>query len=513
MTPVLSRRLSMALCALIVAGASTAASAAAPAKAGAKAPAAKAPAARPAAVGPDAPAPKIPGETKLRYGAFGEVSIYKPAGKPRSVAIFVSGDGGWNLGVVDMARHLLDLDAVVVGIDIRTYRKAMNTPGGACKYFGADFEGLAHEVEQRLHLTDYLPPVLVGYSSGATLVYAAMVQAPKGTFSGVMSLGFCPDLDLTQPVCRSNGLSYETTHARGAPPTPVNGVVFAASKTNATPWVVFQGQSDQVCNPPATRAFVAATHDGELVWLPKVGHGFSVEKNWLPQFKTEYARLAGRAAPPPVTVAEVRDLPLVEVPASGTAAAGEDQLFAVLLTGDGGWAGIDQDVGGALAARGIPVVGLNTLKYFWATRTPEVAAHDLERIIRRYALAWHRPKVLLVGYSFGADVLPFLYTRLPADLRVDVRSVNLLGLSDTATFEFHVSDWIPGMEGDGRPTAPEIARMQGVRVLCLYGVEEEGSPCPKLTGPQLKSIGLPGGHHFDGDFGGLVRHITDYARN
>jgi hypothetical protein len=80
----------MALCALVVASAATTASAAAPATAAAKAAVkAKAKTARPATNGPDAPAPKIPGETKLRYGAFGEVSIYKPAGKPRSVAIFV----------------------------------------------------------------------------------------------------------------------------------------------------------------------------------------------------------------------------------------------------------------------------------------------------------------------------------------------------------------------------------------------------------------------------------------
>jgi type IV secretory pathway VirJ component len=461
--------------------------------------------------GRDAPAPVIVGEQRLHYGPFGEVTVYTPHGHPTSVALFISGDGGWNLGVVDMARHLMDLDALVVGIDIRRYLTTVNATAKACRSFAVDFEGLAHEVEQRLKLADYLPPVLVGYSSGATLAYATAVQAPKGTFSGALSLGFCPDLAMTQPICKGSGLAYAVDYGKSAAPRAATGVVFSAAAGNATPWIAFQGATDQVCGPAATRAFVAATASSELVWLPKVGHGFSVERNWLPQFKAAYAKLAARAAPPPVTLADVRDLPLVEVPATAPPAAAERTLFAVLLTGDGGWAGLDQDVAGALAARGVPVVGLNTLKYFWHERSPETAAHDLERIIRRYGVAWQRPTVLLVGYSFGADALPFLYTRLPQDVRAAVRAVSLLGLGDTASFEFHVSDWIPGSSGPGRPTVPEIARMGGASVLCLYGADERDSPCPTAASATVQAVALGGGHHFGGDYAALAQQILAHA--
>jgi type IV secretory pathway VirJ component len=461
--------------------------------------------------GRDAPAPVVAGELRLRYGPFGEVTVYRPKGRAASVALFVSGDGGWNLGVVDMARHLVDLGAVVVGIDIRHYVGAVNARQAGCRSFAADFEGLAHEVEQRIKLADYLPPVLVGYSSGATLVYATAVQSPKGTFAGALSLGFCPDLSVTASVCRGNGLEYQRTTAKGDP-AKVTGVLFAASHANPTPWVAFQGDSDQVCAPQATREFVAATAGAELVWLPKVGHGFSVERNWLPQFRSAYGRLAARAAAAPVTAPEVADLPLVEVRAAAAPAEAERDLFAVLLTGDGGWAGLDQDVAAALAARGVPVVGLNTLKYFWHARAPEQAAADLARILRRYRVTFGREHVLLIGYSFGADVLPFLYTRLPAELREAVRSVSLLGLSDTASFEFHVSDWIPGEGGDGRPVAPEVARMAGATVLCLYGSDEHDSPCPKLAVPDVQAVALGGGHHFGGDYAALARQILEHAR-
>jgi len=36
-----------------------------------------------------------------------------------------------------------------------------------------------------------------------------------------------------------------------------------------------------------------------MVMLPKVGHGYSVEKNWLPQYEAAFDRItaAGTAAP------------------------------------------------------------------------------------------------------------------------------------------------------------------------------------------------------------------------
>src|SRR5262249_17490997 len=141
----------------------------------------------------------------------------------------------------------------------------------------------------------------------------------------------------------------------------------------ANPWIAMNGALDQVCDLPATREFVAATHNGTLVELPKVGHGYSVPMNWLPQFLSAFHQLApdprAELPPPPAPLA---DLPLIEVPTMGTG-----DTFAVLLSGDGGWAGLDKDVAAALAAQKIPVVGVDSLRYFWQPRTPDALAADL----------------------------------------------------------------------------------------------------------------------------------------
>lgn len=99
---------------------------------------------------------------------FGRVAVYSLSGPPNSVVLFVSGDGGWNLGVVPMAQRLRDLGALVVGIDIRMFVKSLEASRD-CAYPAGALEELSRAIQLRYRLPTYKPPVLVGYSSGATL--------------------------------------------------------------------------------------------------------------------------------------------------------------------------------------------------------------------------------------------------------------------------------------------------------------------------------------------------------
>ncbi len=450
--------------------------------------------------------PVSPPERKLTFGPFGEVVVYgeaKPAGQ---VVLFISGDGGWNLGVVDMARDFASLGHLVVGVDITRYLANLQKEDHACLYPASDFEQLAQFVEQQLDFPAYRPPVVTGFSSGATLVYALLAQAPAATFRGGVSLGFCPDLLVRQPLCKGRAL---TTH----PDRDGKSVDVEATAELEVPWGVLQGQIDQVCDPAGTREFARAVPSAILFELPHVGHGFSVPRNWQPQMREALARVvAARPDAPPPSAPEVADLPLVELPAKVERAGSE---LAVILSGDGGWAGLDKEVGGALAARGIPVVGWSSLQYFWKERTPEGAAADLERTLRHYLAAWRKERAILIGYSFGADVLPFLVDRLPADLRARIAEVALLSPATTAQFEFHVVEWIGHEAADSRPTAPAIAALSGLRLFCFRGEKESDSGCDAVTPELGETVLFPGGHHFSGAYDivatRLIERLPDAA--
>lgn len=434
----------------------------------------------------------------LTVPTFGRVMVYAPSRTPDQVVLFISGDGGWNLGVVSMAERLRDLGALVVGIDIRTFLKNLEAAKG-CAYPAGALEELSRAVQLDRKLPAYKRPIVVGYSSGATLAYAALVSAPPETFAGAISLGFCPDLEIHTPVCQMRGLKA-SKKAKGV------GFDLAPFAGLTVPWMVLQGEADQVCAPAATRAFVGSSGASSLFSLPKVGHGFGVPRNWDPQFVEAYGAIAN-ATPKdvarPTSVREVSDLPLVEVPATGR---GETELMAILLTGDGGWAEIDKGVAAGLASAGVPVVSWSSLTYYWTPRTPESAAADLARIIEHYSRSWGKKRVLLIGYSFGADVLPFLINRLPVEVGSRVAGVSLLGPSDSAAFEFHLASWLGGGGNQRYPTVPEVERLT-VPVTCVFGADESDSACRSLKGPHVKAVTVGEGHHFGNDYARVVQLI------
>ncbi|HTL93846.1 MAG TPA: AcvB/VirJ family lysyl-phosphatidylglycerol hydrolase, partial [Steroidobacteraceae bacterium] len=299
-------------------------------------------------------------------------------------------------------------------------------------------------------------------------------------------------------LCPGSGLRYRQN--------PQHELVFEPADHLRQPWIALQGQKDQVCDPHAADEFTARVAGGALVKLPLVGHGFSVERNWMPQFRAAYARLAARPPPAAVPAAEIGDLPLEEVRVSAAT-----QEFALLLTGDGGWAGLDQELAARLAARGVPTVALNSLKYFWTARTPDRTAQDVARVLRHYLAAWHAQRVLMIGYSFGADVLPFVVNRLPPELRARVASVSLLGIDAHASFEVHVAEWVGGDQG-GPPTRPELVELKATPVLCIYGEGETDSICPQLPPGTGARAQIGSGHHFGGDYALLADRILSFTR-
>lgn len=441
----------------------------------------------------------------LSYSKFGKVFIYRQTPQPSHVVLFVSGDGGWNLGVVDMARTLSSLDALVVGIDITRYLRTLQNASATCLYPAEDFELLSKFIQQKYNYSVYTPPVLIGYSSGATLVYAILVQAPPQTFLGAVSMGFCPDLLLTRPMCKGNGLEWTIG--------PKNkGYIFSPASNLEAPWVVLIGTEDQVCTPGDTEDFVKKVKNGKLIVLPKVGHGFAVPRNWMPQFKDAFAEIVTKkeAAAQPASDA-LKDLPIEEVPAQNPSARLQSTVsdcMAVFVSGDGGWGVTDKGVSGELAARGIPVAGLNSLHYFWKPKSPEIVSKDLARILSYYMPLWKKNKVILIGYSMGADVLPFMITGLPPDIRNRIELAAFIGPSSTADFEFHLSNWLKNSSRKtSREVLPELRKLKGMKMLFFNSEDDKESLREGLDSSFGRIVQLKGGHRVGGNFAPIVDEV------
>ena len=194
-------------------------------------------------------------------------------------------------------------------------------------------------------------------------------------------------------------------------------------------------------------------------------------------------------------------LPLIEVPAT----RGNSDTLVVFVSGDGGWAKIDKSIASILAANGMHVVGLNSLQYFWTKRTPESAARDLQSIIETHLGA--RRNVVIAGYSRGADVLPAMIARMPQETQSKIRLVALLAPSPRVEFEFHVADWMHDSKR-GMLVRPELEKVKA-KTLCIWGEDDRDSLCTGLAQPNVQVVTLRGSHHFEGDYAGLAKIITE----
>jgi type IV secretory pathway VirJ component len=198
-------------------------------------------------------------------------------------------------------------------------------------------------------------------------------------------------------------------------------------------------------------------------------------------------------------------------PADTPAAAGGDTM-AVLYSGDGGWGALDRGVAQQLASDGLSVIGVNSLHYFLNRRTPQQAADDLAAVLRSHEARWGRKKVVLIGYSFGADALPAIVPRLPQDLRAQIKSLVLIGVGPTGDLKFHPASWLDRAAPGSYPVAPAIEALKGLPMTCIYGDKEHNDVCSTLPDAIIRKVQLTGGHHFDGDYGRLGQAIYEASR-
>jgi type IV secretory pathway VirJ component len=475
------------------------------------------------------------------FAGFGQVSMYAPAGTPNAVVLFLSGDGGLERRETDMARALAGEGALVACISTPHYLKAEAASHEKVFYPAGDFEELSKAVQTRAKLSTYFTPVLAGYSSGATLVYAMLAQAPAGTFAGGISLGFCPDFEFSKEPSRGSGLSSHHVTK------PVPAWMLEPDPALSTPWYVLHGQMDQCCSYEATQQFTSKITKAHLIALPKVGHGYAVVKAWLPQFKDAYANLMREVQPAavqnktggPQTAGTTHELmddlknwvlgaysgqetaadtlapsTLADLPLQVTEAkAGQSSdRMVVIISGDGGWKDFDQQICDGLAAQGIPVVGLNALKYFWKEKTPDAAAWDLARIMTEYGHKWGKKEVVLIGYSFGGEVLPFMFNRLPDNQKKRVVAQVLISAGDKADFTFHFTSWLDKASSSAKPLKPELDMMLHQRVMFLYGSDEDCAWVRPLAKGNFELKVLEGGHHYGGNTGKIDNAIREFIR-
>ncbi|MEA3034142.1 MAG: hypothetical protein QOH86_2158, partial [Sphingomonadales bacterium] len=180
-------------------------------------------------------------------------------------------------------------------------------------------------------------------------------------------------------------------------------------------------------------------------------------------------------------------------------------VAAVMFSGDMGFhIGMAGAVAARLAAAGIPVLGVNSLTFFRNERSPAEAARLVGTAIARALQITHRPRILLIGQSYGADILPTGYAGVAEPLRARVTLLALVVPNQTVALQASPASLLP-VSASARDALPAAARLGNTSILCVYGAEQSDSLCSRLHLPNMARAALPGGHYLHRDSKAVAR--------
>jgi type IV secretory pathway VirJ component len=220
------------------------------------------------------------------------------------------------------------------------------------------------------------------------------------------------------------------------------------------------------------------------------------------------------------TVATSRgDQPMTVYAPSTVAEPSSARPLVLVVSGEGGWRAFDVQLATWYSAAGYWVGGIDSLRYFWKPQDDRAAlAADVARYADALARVSGSPadaRIVLAGFSFGADLAPWIAGAANRDPRIaalvlvgpdlegslEARVIEILGFSPKS----HMFD-----------TAKALAEAGSIPVLFVHGGKDKDSDVPALAasfmGKKLISV-VPGAtHHFVGHEDELKRALIDGLR-
>ncbi|WP_423340987.1 virulence factor [Rhizobium sp. HT1-10] len=426
-------------------------------------------------------------DKKYDTGIIPSPHIMVPTGKVVGEVVLISDIGGWGDKENAVAQTLLAKGSMVIGIDYPSLLKSLNdydvSQNDGCIYMVSDIESLSQQVQRSVADSAYELPIIAGVGAGGTMALAIAAQTPDATVSQTLAVDPAAGIALKKDLCTPAekvkvGDNLVIGLMDGALPDPIIASFTPAAPKDGRDHVEAMQKDHPEIEIRDSTDDAMTTLSNTLVQLVQA---LSAEKSPLGL---------------PINVLDTKPT---------------EDTIAIIYSGDGGWRDIDKEVGSYLQDQGIPVVGVDTLHYFWSERKPQETADDLGRIIDYYTKHYKVQHVVLIGYSFGADVIPASYNLLKPKQREQVVQMSLLSLSRKVDYVISVMGWLgASSEGKGGDPLKDLKKINPKIVQCVYGSDDdEDVACPDLKGTGAEVVAMAGGHHFDDDYETLSKKIID----
>ncbi|MGJ1433233.1 AcvB/VirJ family lysyl-phosphatidylglycerol hydrolase [Sphingobacterium spiritivorum] len=173
--------------------------------------------------------------------------------------------------------------------------------------------------------------------------------------------------------------------------------------------------------------------------------------------------------------------------------------FILFFSGDGGLNTFSNNLCSTLANKGYGISAVDSKKYFWNKKSPQQLATDMAGYLHKMLDKRPNTQFVIAGFSFGADAVPFLVNRLPADLKSKLYRAVMIEPSTSTDLEIHLADMV-GRSHVKRSldVIAEINKIENTQTLLLMGNDTRDFPSSQLATKHVRIQVLKGDHHFDG---------------
>jgi len=205
-----------------------------------------------------------------------------------------------------------------------------------------------------------------------------------------------------------------------------------------------------------------------------------------------------------VVFAQVTKLPLKEWNST------PDKPFVFYISGDGGYTSFSDSLCGQINKAGYKVIALNSNSYFYDKKTPQQTSRDIVNCLNSQFGKRKNQQFVLAGYSFGADIVPFVVNNLPDSVRKKMVSVVLLSPSTSTDFETHFWDMLGWKKKRSMDVMAEVNKMGLQKTAIIFGTSEDDFPVSSIKLKNYSSEKLPGGHRYDGNTNEVAKTMMKY---
>ena len=188
-----------------------------------------------------------------------------------------------------------------------------------------------------------------------------------------------------------------------------------------------------------------------------------------------------------------------------------DKPVIFYISGDGGFNTFSKSLSKELHRNGYDVFALNTKKYFWKKKTPLQVSQDTESFLKEVTKDRKNKKIIIVGYSYGAEVAPFIYNRFDEDFQKNIQDLMIIGPTKYNDFEIHLEEYVAERPETGYNVIHEINQLKNIRfTLVVSDIENEDFPKNEITLKNYQFLHINGNHHFSGNTKMLADSIVKH---